>query len=121
MTYTEVLELIRAGYTKKEIDAMMQDKAKEDKPVKTENDKPKEEKNAKVAEDDSDNHPDDHQQVKEKEPSETDKLVEALGLKMDALTSAIQTRNINNIEGNSTAETTEDILAKIINPNYGGK
>ena len=94
MTYTEVLELIRAGYKKEEIDAMM--KAEQEPtpaPVPEPAPEPKQE-------------------------SETEKLVSALGMKFDALTAALQKQNVNQIEGEPT-NTTGDIIARIINPHYG--
>lgn len=119
MTYSEILELIRAGYTKAEIDAMVNaapaapeaktpdegeaPTAPEEKPTEGEN-KPKSE-------------------PEKKEPTEVEKLVSALGLRLDALTRAVQAANVGTIEGkrDNIEESTESILARIINPMIGGK
>ena len=119
MTYSETLELVRAGYTKAEIDAMVNaasaapeakaptaDKtpaSPEAKPTKGEN-KPKSE-------------------PEKKEPTEVEKLVSALGLRLDTLTKAVQAANVGTIEGkrDNVEESTESILARIINPMIGGK
>lgn len=118
MTYTEILELIRAGYKRDEIEAMMAaepaEAAAPAKPPETPPDPNpivKEESPSPSAE-----------PVPEQkhEPTETEKLVAALGLKVDALTRAVQSNNVNSLESSgSTAPTTDDILAKIINPHYG--
>ena len=119
MTYTEILELIRAGYTKKEIDAMVKAELKEPEPAAHEKDpEPVEDQKKEPA----------PAEEQKQEPAaapqetETEKMVKALGLKFDALTSALQNMNINNIEGTNQL-TAEDVIAKIINPHYneGGK
>ena len=121
MKSSEILELVRAGYTKAEIDAMDGDAAKiehpnepEAKPTKVSKE---EEKQTKVetepeAEPEADPEP--------KQETETEKLVKALGLKFDTLISAVQAKNINNLEQGTPSVSTDDILAKIIDPNYGG-
>lgn len=124
MTYTEILELIRAGYTRAEIDAMQ----KEDESKAAAAPGPATE---------PDQHPDEGQKQtteqkkpesvptpspEKKEPTEVEKLISALGLQMQQLTRAVQAHNITNLEGNGTpAETADDIIARIINPNNGGK
>lgn len=118
MTYTEILELIRAGYKRDEIEAMMAaEPGKAASPAKPPETPPdttpieKEETPSPSAE-----------TVPEQkhEPTETEKLVAALGLKVDALTRAMQANNVNSLESpGSTAQTADDILAKIINPHYG--
>ena len=122
MTYTEILELIRAGYTRAEIDAMQKEETapasaaadpgpaieaeleEEQKQITTEN-KPESVPPAEPA---------------KHEPTEVEKLVSALGLKLDALTRAVQTSNTQTIEGSTPAETAQDILARIINPKMEG-
>ena len=54
--------------------------------------------------------------------SETNKLLKALGLRIESLTGAIQRHNVNNLDnpGNGP-ETTENVLARIINPHIGEK
>lgn len=118
MKSAEILELVRAGYTKEEIAAMDADKEtptdtktvtltepaapvtppKEDKP------EPKPEPAAPVH-----------------TPTESEKLLAALGLKLDGLTQAVQASNVNRIEGHASAPTTDEILAAIINPHLNDK
>ena len=91
MTYTEILELIRAGFTKEEINAMMKDPEPE-----------------RIPEKDPEN----------KEPTETEKLLSALGMQITTLTNAIHAANVAGAEGKTPAEETpETIIARIINPN----
>ena len=53
--------------------------------------------------------------------SETEKLLKALGLKVDNAIKAIHSSNINNMEqSGNTQMTTDDVLAQIINPKYKG-
>lgn len=114
MTYTEILELIRAGYTKEEIDAMMkapepekQPESKEPTPVPSPEPTPPatpEPKPTPVPEN--------------KEPTETEKLLSALGMQITTLTNAIHAANVAGAEGKTpTDETPESIIARIINPN----
>lgn len=112
MTYTEVLELIRAGYTKDEIEALMADEAKT-RPVTPEPSKEKEETSPEPTQEKEAHSPN---PPKPSEPSETEKLVQALGMKFDALTSALQAKNVGSIEGTNNQTTTDDIIARIINP-----
>ena len=122
MTYTEILELIRAGYTRAEIDAMQKEETPapsaaaepgpaievepdEEQKQTTEQNKPESVPPAEPA---------------KHEPTEVEKLVSALGLKLDALTRAVQTSNTQTIEGSTPAETAQDILARIINPKLEG-
>lgn len=55
--------------------------------------------------------------------SETDKLIKALGLKLDNAISAIHKSNVNNLEGAGNEQlSVDDVLAQIINPTIkGGK
>lgn len=109
MIYTEILELIRAGYKKEEIEAMMAAESKQ-------NQEPKQEQKQEPK---ADPEPEPDRDPEPPAKSETDKLVEALGMKLDSLTNAIQAKNVNQIEGGAAAETPDDILAKIINPHFG--
>lgn len=115
MKTSEILELVRAGYTKEEIAAMDNDAEKTEHPEKKPDPEPEQKPEPKPdSEPDAETKP-----VKVK--SETDKLVKALGLKLDALTSAIQTSNVNSVEqGGNNLLTTEDVLATIIDPTYKG-
>lgn len=118
MTYTEILELIRAGFTKDEINAMMKDTEPEKIPEKPpENKEPTpvpptdpaptgtpEQKPTPVPEN--------------KEPTETEKLLSALGMQITTLTNAIHAANVAGAEGKTpTEDTPESIIARIINPN----
>lgn len=59
-------------------------------------------------------------QPKTQEKSEIEKLFESLGMKIDTLTGAIQKQNIQGMSyGSAHEETTDDILAHIINPTTG--
>jgi hypothetical protein len=118
MTYTEILELIRAGYKRDEIEAMMAaEPAEAAAPAKPPETPP--EPNPIVKEETPSPSAETVPEQKH-EPTETEKLVAALGLKVDALTRAMQTVNVNSLESSgSTAPTADDILAKIINPHYG--
>lgn len=118
MTHTEILELIRAGYKKEEIDAMIAAEASNPPTPKPATDlAPAAEPAPAPATDPA--------PAAEPEPakpapeSETEKLAQALGLKLDTLTQAIQAHNVGSIEGNPATQTTDDIIAKIINPHYG--
>lgn len=123
MKSSEILELVRAGYTKAEIDAMDGDAEKiehpiepDAKPTKVSNE---EEKQTKV-----ENKPDAKPEAdpEPKQETETEKLVKALGLKFDTLISAVQTKNVNSIEqGGNNTMTSEDVIAHIINPKGGNE
>ena len=99
MTYTEVLELIRAGYTKAEIESMMNSEPNPDPEKKQE--------------------PDNKEDPKQEPESETSKLIRALGLQLDTLTKAVQKTNVNTIEAHDNMNDPEQIIARIINPHYG--
>ena len=120
MTYIEILELIRAGYTRAEIDAMQ----------KAEGSAPEAEPAAKPAAEPADAPEPEQKQTTEqnkpesvptpspekKEPTEVEKLVSALGLKIDRMTAAIQGRNITETENKTKELTPEQVVAQIINP-----
>ena len=121
MTYTEVLELIRAGYNKEEIEAMMKAEEqvrsapKQDPAPIIQQDEPPEVKKEQGAGTASES----AAPEQKPEPTETEKLVTALGMKFDALTSALHAQNVRSMEGSDNQTTTEDIIARIINPHYG--
>ena len=116
MTYTEVLELIRAGYNKQEIEAMMAAETPAGDPKEdTKKDPQPDEKPENTKAD-----PEPEKKTTAKEESETEKLIKALGLRLDTLTKSIQASNVNGIEGDGGhEESAEDIIAKLINPHYG--
>ena len=113
MNASEILELIRAGYTKAEIDAMSapapaQDQTPVPAPV------PAQEQTPAPAP-----APAQEQTPAPAQESETEKLVKALGLKFDSLISAIQTGNVKTAERGENQLSADTALAQIINPNYG--
>lgn len=119
MTYSEILELIRAGYSKAEIDAMVNaTPAAPNAETPTEDETPAAPE-AKPTE--GENKP--KSEPEKKEPTEVEKLVSALGLRLDTLTRAVQAANVGTIEGkrDNLEDSTESILARIINPMIGGK
>ena len=103
MKPSEILELVRAGYTKAEIEAMNQTEPQPE--PQPEPPKP------------TDTQP---QPVPHIE-SESEKLLAALGLKLDTLTQAVQAGNVSRIEGRDPGMTTDDIIARIINPHLDDK
>lgn len=116
MTYTEVLELIRAGYKKEEIDAMMAAETPPGDPKEDAKKDPQPEKKPDPAKAD----PEPEKKTTAKKESETEKLIKALGLRLDNLTKSIQASNVNGIEGDGDQEqSADDIIAKLINPHYG--
>lgn len=139
LTTKEVLELIRAGYTKAEIDAMVapegtpapeQGTAGKQTPESSGENKPDSENSADRGEN-SGAEPKPENRLKSDSgvqvQSEVEKLVSALGMKLDTLTRAVVGRNIGGIEGHTPTpeETAESIVARIINPHIneteGGK
>ena len=109
MTYTEVLELIRAGYTKAEIESMMNSEPNPDPEKKQEPDNKEDPKQE----------PENKEDPKQEPESETSKLIRALGLQLDTLTKAVQKTNVNTIEAHDNMNDPEQIIARIINPHYG--
>ena len=103
MTYSEVLELIRAGYSKAEISAMMESNNAPE-PTKPEPTEP--EPTEPEPDTQKDNPPE----------SEAMKLAKALGLKLDSMLAAIQNANIANAEQNGNTMTADEVIASIINP-----
>jgi len=109
MNLNEIIKLIDAGFTKSDILALagsQQTEPKEEpkpEPKKEPKEEPKPEPKP------------------EPQETETDKLVKALGLQVEGLTKALQASNIRNTEHGGQEESVDDILAKIINPKYGGE
>lgn len=120
MTYTEVLELIRAGYKKEEIDAMMAAEAPAGDPKEDAKKDPQPDPQPEKKPDPAKADPEPENKTTAKEESETEKLIKALGLRLDNLTKSIQASNVNGIEGDGDKEqSADDIIAKLINPHYG--
>ena len=109
MTLNDVMKLIDAGYTKADIEAFNQ--ANEDPEPKADGDH--QQKSDPIPEPAAAPDPVTNQNT------EIQKLVAALGLKLDTLTGAVQAQNLNRAEGNTNIDTAGDIIAKIINPHYG--
>lgn len=119
MDLNQLLRLIDAGFTKQDIVAMMTTTAQtvnsneEIPPTDTPSKTPAPAPAAAPA-----SAPEETKQAKP-EPSETDKLIAALGMKLDNLTSSIQAANVRNIEGRDPDLSSDDIIARIINPHLG--
>lgn len=120
MTYTEILELIRAGYTRAEIDAMQKEEeskgaAAPGPAIEPELERQMDEEQKQTTEQ---NKPESvpAPSPEHKEPTEVEKLVSALGLKIDRMTAAIQGRNITETENKTSELTPEQVVAQIINP-----
>ena len=118
MTYTEILELIRAGYTRAEIDAMQKADEAAAAPAQVTEQLPDEQEQKQTAPEVPESVPKSVPNVQEqpKEQTEVEKLVSALGLKIDRMTAAIQGRNIQTAENPTTELTPEQVVAHIINP-----
>ena len=100
-----IATLAGAGFTKSEIVELLKQNQPEAKPEAKPEPQPK---------------PQPEPQPKTQEKSEIEKLFESLGMKIDTLTGAIQKQNIQGMSyGSAHEETTDDILAKIINPTTG--
>lgn len=105
-TLEQIAALANAGFSKAEIMAMVTPVApkKEEPAPKKEEPAPKKEEPAP--------------QPNDRMMDETKKLFDALGMRIDALTGAIQTGNLNSGAG-TPEETVDSILASIINPKGG--
>ena len=119
LTYTEVLELVRAGYTKAEIDAFAAEPATTPDPAGADH----QDDNQGGNQDDTGSTP---EAQTEPEPekhieTETEKLIKALGIQVQGLARAVQAKNVNTIDHQGETETAETILARIINPKFGGE
>lgn len=118
MKVSEIIYLLEHGYTKDEIEKMTAENVGESDNLggataaipETPTEKPEE----TVAKNDTETKP-------EPVESETEKLIKALGLKLDTAINAIHKSNVNNIEGSGEQVTVDDVLAQILNPtNKGG-
>lgn len=117
MKPSEILELIHAGYTKADIDAMnAPEQTPAPVPASAQEQTPapvpapaQEQTPALVPAPEQEQTPE----------SETEKLVKALGLKFDSLISAIQTGNVKTAERAENQLSADAALAQIINPNFG--
>lgn len=102
MNKNEILELIRAGYTKAEIDAMNQSEEDEKKPVDEKQEDKPEEKHEEP------------EKAEEKEDSRIDELMKAFkDLRDDLKKRSIVT---DDYEVTDPQKKAEEILASIINP-----
>ena len=109
LTYTEALELIRAGYTKAEIDAFATEPALDPSGADHQDDA------GGAPEAQTEPEPEKHIET------ETEKLIKALGIQVQGLAKAVQARNVNTLDHQGETETAETILARIINPKFGGE
>lgn len=119
MTYTEILELIRAGYTKAEIDLMISAASPKEAPAAPK-EAPEIPEQTPVGTD-QEKKPDKPDPVPSQDPapaapSETEKLLQALGMRLDRLTSAIHAANVGGMENPTTQLTPDQVVAQIINP-----
>lgn len=114
MNISDILELTKAGWSKDEIIklASVADAEKNEHPAPE-----PEKKDAEKTE-----HPTPEPEEKKEEPkqeSETEKLLKALGIKLDTMTTAIQNSNVNHFEQEkANVLTADDVVAQLINPNY---
>lgn len=122
MKVSEIIYLLEHGYTKDEIEKMTAENVGE-----SDNsggaaagipETPTEKTDANVTENDKETKP---EPKPEPEESETEKLIKALGLKLDTAINAIHKSNVNNLEGKDEQVTVDDVLAQILSPtNKGG-
>ena len=111
MNINEILELTRAGWSKDEILLLAQTQTPDAEKIEhpTEKEEPKEEPKQEPK----------PEPKPEPVESETDKLIKALGLKLDNAVAAMHKSNVNNLEGDTAnVLTAEDVIAQIINPKY---
>ncbi len=116
MELTQLFKLIDAGFTKQDITALLSAQnvnTNEETPTDTPSKTPAPAPAAAPAPAPEETKP------TKPEPSETDKLIAALGMKLDDLTSSIQAANVRNIEGRDPDMSADDIIARIINPHLG--
>ena len=119
MILSQVLKLIDAGFSKDEIGKLL---AADDNQAAGESEKAQagQDPGQAQAAGDPQGEPE-KQPDKPSEPTEIQKLVDALGLKLDNLQKQITQKNVNSIEGKGeAAETSDSILARIINPKWEG-
>lgn len=121
----EILELIRAGFTKSEIDEMV--KAEQQDPAPT----PEATPASDAPSGDPAPSPEPSpaptptptpaDQAPAAAPSETEKLLAALGMKLDRMTAAMQRQNIGGMENPNNQITPDQVVAQIINPHINDK
>ena len=110
MNISDILELTKAGWSKDEILLLAKNMAVANDAEKIEHPEPKEEPKQE---------PKEEPKEEPKQESETDKLLKALGLKLDAMTTAMQNSNVNYLEQEkANVLTADDVVAQLINPNY---
>lgn len=117
MTINEILILIQAGYTKDEISALVAaEQSRNDSGQPTPEQTPVspsadgEESKPTPDQEKPNSEPGKH------EPTETEKLLSALGMKLDQMTTALQASNVRHLQQPDTGLTAEKVLAQIINP-----
>lgn len=120
MTIADKIFLLKNGYTKEEVEAMAAGEPSE-KVATTE---PEAQEVSNGVNDPAETTTTTEMTVTTGTPpmeSETEKLIKALGLKLDTAINAIHKSNVNNIEGTGEQITVDDVLAQILNPtNKGG-
>lgn len=116
MTINEILQLIRAGYTKEEIDTMISAETPQPAadPAPDQGQQPAEQ--TPVPSPAAATEPGPTPEPAKKEPTETEKLLAALGMKLDRMTTALQASNVQHLQQPDTGLTAEKVLAQIINP-----
>ena len=122
-TLEQIASLAQAGFTKSEIVALLT--------AQTQNQAQKQEQKQEQKQNPVTQPAANQEQKKEQEPvtppvpqpvqkSETEKLIEALGLKLDSLATAVYGQNISSMGKptitKTTDELTDDVIAHIINP-----
>ena len=117
----EILELIRAGFTKSEIDEMV--KAEQKDPAPSSDPAPASDAPAGDPEPSPDPTPapTPADPAPAAAPTETEKLLAALGLKLDRMTAAMQRQNIGGMENPNNQMTPDQVVAQIINPHLNDK
>lgn len=117
----EILELIHAGYTKSEIDILV--KAEQKDPAPSAEPAPASDAPAGDPEPSPDPTPapTPAEPAPAAAPTETEKLLAALGLKLDRMTAAMQRQNIGGMENPNNQMTPDQVVARIINPHLDEK
>ena len=124
-TLETIATLAQAGFTKTEIVALLQAQAQQPKqqPAQQPAQQPTQQPTQQTAQQPAQQSTQQPAQQQPMQKSETEKLIEALGLKLDTLTSAVYGQNISSI-GKATPQKTQDqitddVIASIINPDGG--
>ena len=126
MTYTEILELIRAGYSKAEIDTMLSATPAPSGTTPAAQEPAPEPPAAGTTPTPAGTAPaQDHEPEQPAgagttpapaQQTETEKLLAALGMKIDSMTAALHRANVNGVENPNNQLTPEQVIAQIINP-----